>query len=264
MNNGYIGVVDSGVGGLDILNVLVKAFPNENFYYIGDNLNLPYGAKSKEQLEHYGITLAKYLKNNNTKMILIACNTLSLNAIHAMRMHVDIPIYGIVRPTIKGMLNDNDIKSILLIATRATINSHRYVDFLNELGPEINVYDVATPELVDYIEANKPELYNVTIKKYVDAYQDKVDGIILGCTHYPIIKDYFKKLYPHLKIFDAREQMKQLCFEKLKENNIVASANNKREIIIHATKSIIQLQNASAHFFNYQDTILKEGGISFE
>jgi glutamate racemase len=260
----YIGVVDSGVGGLDILKVLIKEFNHENFYYIGDNLNLPYGAKTKEQLEQYGIVLAQYLEAQGAKMIVIACNTLSLNAIEIMREHVSIPIYGIVRPTIKGMLNHKNIKHVLVLATQATVNSHRYVDFLNELDQDVIVYQQVAPKLVDYIEGNKIALIDDAIKEYVDIYQKKIDGIILGCTHYPIVRDHFIKLYPHLEFFDSRQQMKQLVKEKLNELNMKASINNKQVIKIHASKSISDLKSASEHFFNYDNVQLLEGGIFLE
>lgn len=259
MNN-YIGVIDSGVGGLDILNSLKADLKNESFYFIADNKHVPFGEKSKVQLEQYGIDLAKYLEKKDAKMIIIACNTLSLNAIDTMRKHVSIPIYGIVRPTVKGFLN-HGLKKVLVLATKATINSHRYVDFLNELDPSVEVYQQIAPKLVEYIESNRYDLIDDALKEYLDPYADKVDAIILGCTHYPIIIDNIKRLYPHLLLIDSRKQMVQLVNEKLDYHNCRAALDAKQEIIVQATGSIADLKKASESFFSYDNVKIREGSV---
>ncbi|MDF9867241.1 glutamate racemase [Bacilli bacterium PM5-3] len=256
----FIGVIDSGVGGLDILKYLSANIKDENFYFIADNKNVPYGMKSKEQLEEYGTNLAQYLEKKGAKMIIIACNTLSLNAIDKMREEVNIPIYGIARPTIKGFLN-YDLKSVLVLATSATIKSNRYADFLNELDPSVKVFQQQAPKLVEYIEGNRLDLIDDAIKEYVDPYIDQIDAIILGCTHYPIVLDNFKKNYPELLLVDSRKQMVQLVNEKLDFHNIRDIENNSREIIVQATKSIDDLKKASEHFFDFDKVTFCEGGI---
>jgi glutamate racemase len=258
----YIGVIDSGVGGLDILNCLRDSLKQESFYFIADNKHLPYGSKTKQQLEEYGIKLVEYLEKQDVKMIVVACNTLSLNAIDKMREHTKIPIYGIARPTVKKYLNSG-LSSVLILGTMATIKSNRYYDFLKELDPKIVVYQQAAPKLVDYIESNRSALIDGALSEYIDEYQDKVDGIILGCTHYPIIKEQIKKKYPHLYISDSRVSMVELVSSKLAYHNIISHSNN-REIILHASGSIEQMKQASNHFFDYSNVILKEGGIDFD
>lgn len=261
--NSCIAVVDSGVGGLDILNVLKDNLINECFIFVGDNANVPFGTKTKEELEVIGIRLAKYLEKQDVKMIVLACNTLSLNAIDAMREAIDIPIYGIARPTVKGFLN-HEKKSVLVLATSATISSHRYVDFLNELDSSVKVYEQAAPKLVEYIEANQLECINQALKEYIDPYIKKIDAVILGCTHYPIINSYISELYPDLLIIDSRKPMVKLINDKLDFHNIRASKENKQEIIIQATGSKEALKKASEHFFDYSKVELIERGINHE
>lgn len=256
--NKYIGVLDSGVGGLDILNSLKANLKDEDFYFIGDNKHVPYGSKTKEQIVEYGITLAKDVEAKGAKMIVIACNTLSLNAIDEMRKVVDIPIYGIARPTVKGFLN-YDLKSVLILATKATVNSHRYVDFLVELDPSVKVYQQVAPKLVDLIEANKLDEIDDAIKEYVDPYLDKIDAVILGCTHYPIVVDNFNRLYPNLVMIDSRKQMVQLVNEKLDFHKIRSSKKNNQKVIVEATGSIDNLVKASKHFFDYTNVELRNG-----
>jgi len=259
----YIGIVDSGVGGLDILVNLATNIKNENFFYIGDNLHVPYGEKTKEQLVTYGTKLAQYLERKGAKMIVVACNTLSLNAIDEMRDAVNIPVYGIARPTIKGFLN-HKLDNVLVLATKATINSNRYVDFLHELGPNVKVYQQEAPKLVEYIEGNKFELIDAAIVEYVDPYKDKIDAIILGCTHYPIVQANFERLYPSLLIINSRKQMVQLVNEKLDFHDIRNKEKIEQKIIVQATKSLAELKNASEHFFDYEQVETYEGGLNNE
>lgn len=254
----YIAVIDSGVGGLDILNNLIDNFKNESFLYIGDNLNIPYGIKTKHELEQIGARIIKYLENNNVKMIIIACNTLSVNAIDYLRSLTKIPIYGVVRPTAKNLLNQSDINSVLILATQATINTNKYYEFIQDFNKEIIIYQQPAPKLVNLIEANQLDLADEVLKEYIEPYHQKVDAIILGCTHFPILKDQIMKLYPDLLIFDSRKQMVQLLNEKLDFHQLRAKAIEQQEIIIIATKSIEELKKASQHFFDYENKILKK------
>lgn len=254
----YIAVIDSGVGGLDILNYFIENFPNESFLYIADNQNVPFGAKSKEQLEEIGKNIIKYIEKNNVKLIVIACNTLSVNAIDYMRKITNIPIYGIVRPTAKNLLNHSGIDSVLILATQATINTNRYYEYIVDFNDQIKIYQQPAPKLVDIIEANKIDEIDDVLIEYIKPYYDKIDAIILGCTHFPIVREHISKLFPNLVIFDSRMQMVQLLNTKLDYHNLRASKNDKQDIIIVASKSIEKLKDASSHFFDYKNKITKK------
>lgn len=244
-------VLDSGIGGLDILKTLREGLPAEDFHYLADNKNVPYGDKSKQELESIGLDLVKEAELNDAKMIVIACNTLSLNAIDIMREHTSIPIYGIVRPTIKGFLNHN-VDSVLVLATPATIKSQRYLDFLKELAPNIKVYQQEAKELALCIENNDIDSLDGLIKSYLDPYQDKINAVILGCTHYPIVQERFEQLYPALLFNNARLQMLQLVSDKLTLHQIKNQEDNKGSITIEATGSLNDLIKASHYFFDYE------------
>lgn len=256
--NKYIAVIDSGIGGLDILNQLLVNFKNESFLYVGDNLNVPYGIKTKEELEKIGHRIISYLEKNNVKMILIGCNTLSVNTIDYLRQITTIPIYGIVRPTAKNLLNHQEIKRVLILATQATINTNKYYDFIKDIDENIKVYQQPAPKLVELIESNQLDAVDDVLKEYIEPFYGKIDGIILGCTHFPIVKENIVKLYPDLSIFDSRNQMVQLLNEKLDFHEVRANHEAQQEVIIVATKSIDDLKKGSQHFFDYQNKILKE------
>ena len=252
-------VLDSGVGGLDILKALQVALPHENFHYIADNKNVPYGSKAKEELEKIGLDLVLRAEQANAKMIVIACNTLSLNAIDNMKEHTGIPIYGIVRPTIKGFLNHN-IDSVLVLATPATIKSRRYLDFLSELAPHVKVYQQEAPELATCIERNDTNNLDNLIELYIEPYKDKVNAVILGCTHYPIVDKNFRKLYPDLLFVNSRKQMVQLISDKLQLHKIKNMQCNEGSTLIEATGCLEDLINASQHFFDYNDKKIRIKG----
>lgn len=257
---GYIGVIDSGVGGLNILNTLIKNLPNEDFIFVGDNANVPYGSKTNDELKVIGVNLAKYLEDKGVKMIVIACNTLSLNAIDAMRSAVSIPIYGITRPTCKKFANTN-AKSVLVLATQATVNTNGYLRFIQEIDKEIIVFQEAAVELVDAIESNDLTNVDNIIEKHVSSYLNDIEAIILGCTHYPIVLDNFKRLYPNLLIIDSNDAILQLVTDKLVEHNLVNKDIHSQNIIVQATKSINQMKKAALHFFDFDNVKLLERGI---
>lgn len=256
--NKYIAVIDSGVGGLDILNFFIENFPNESFLYVGDNQNVPYGIKSKQELRVIGEKIIRYIEKSNVKLIIIACNTLSVNAIDYMRSITNIPIYGIVRPTAKNLLNHSGINSVLILATQATINTNRYYEYIVDFNSQITIFQQPAPKLVELIEANDLVNIDKVLNEYIDPYYEKVDAIILGCTHFPIIKKYINKLYPELIIFDSRMQMVQLLNTKLDLHNLRADENENQEVIIVASKSIEQLKKASSHFFDYSNIETRE------
>lgn len=257
---GYIGVIDSGVGGLNILDTLRKHLPNEDFIFVGDNANVPYGSKTSDELKVIGVNIAKYLEKQGVKMIVIACNTLSLNAIDSMREAVKIPIYGIARPTCKRFSNTNS-KSVLVLATQATINTNGYLKFIKDIDSSIVVYQKAAVKLVTEIEANNLDHIDDIIKEYVNPYLNDIEAIILGCTHYPIIMNNFKRLYPNLNIIDSNDALLQLVSDKLKEHNLLNNNSHQQIVVVQATKSIDQMKKAALHFFNFDNVKLLERSI---
>ena len=177
-----VGLFDSGVGGLTVLKTLIEKYPCNEYIYYGDTLNIPYGNKNKDELLKLSRNNINFLISKNVDIIIIACGTVSSNCLNELKKEYDIPILSIIEPTLE-YLNKSDYKNIGVIATNATINSHIFSENVKK-----NVYEIATPKLVTLIENNEFTDINSILHEYLDRYKDIIDVLVLGCTHYPIIK----------------------------------------------------------------------------
>ena len=228
-----IGLFDSGVGGLTVLKTLLKKYPNNEYIYYGDTLNIPYGDKSKEELLELARDNIKFLLTKNVEMIIVACGTVSSNCLDTLKKENDIPIYSILDTTI-DYLNNSTYENILVMATHATINSHIFKKNVKK-----NIYELETPKIVPMIENGDYTDLNKTLHSYLDGYKNKVDALVLGCTHYPIIKDEIKKIInadlvdmsDYIKINNDGSTSLKIFFSKIDDK------------IINNTKTILNLNN---------------------
>ena len=194
-----IGLFDSGVGGLTVLKTLLKKYPNNEYIYYGDTLNLPYGTKSKEELLKLARDNVDFLIDKKVDLIIIACGTVSSNCLNELKESYNIPIMSIVDDVI-NYLNNSNYNNIGVIATNATINSHIFKNNINK-----NVYEIATPKLVPLIENNNLDSIKDILHSYLDDYLGKLDVLVLGCTHYPIISNYIKSITDNIELIDMSE-----------------------------------------------------------
>lgn len=228
-----VGVFDSGIGGLSVLRELEKILPNEDFYYYGDSLNNPYGEKSDEELFEITSGVVDYLVNKGCRVIVIACNTATTRCMKYLReKYKDIIFVGTV-PAIK-VACDRDFKNTLVMATPATIESERTMELIRDnIRKDQNIYLVACPGLANAIEDNDQEKIEAILKDTFREYKDKeIDSIVLGCTHYPFIKEDILKEMPGVILLDgfrgvAMEVKRQL------ENNGLLSDKLSRKIVIY-------------------------------
>jgi glutamate racemase len=185
-----IGIFDSGVGGLTVANAISLLLPNEAIFYIGDTARIPYGNKSKDDIEKFSLEMTKFLLDKNCKAIVIACNTASAYALEAVRnTYPDIPVIA-MEPAVKPAIEQSKTGAIGVLATLGTLKSDRYSHLKDKFGQGIQILENPCLGLVDNIEAGKwndPEtilLLETILKPMVVAH---VDHIVLGCTHYPIV-----------------------------------------------------------------------------
>ena len=188
-----IGLFDSGIGGLTVVRALRDARPDLSYVYLGDTARTPYGGKSPETIRRYAEEAADFLLGQGAKTIIIACNTASaLAAEHLRARHPGLPIFEVVGPAVRAAVRASARKKIGLIATRATVGSGVYETRLKEADPAIEVVARAAPLLVSLVEENwidQPETASIVAKYLAPIRQAEVDALILGCTHYPILKD---------------------------------------------------------------------------
>ena len=186
-NKNPIGVFDSGVGGLSVLNELVKTLPNEHYIYFGDTLRVPYGDKSVEELLVYTKNILDYFQSRDVKAVVVACNTCSANTVNLIKDDYDFEIIGLIEPAAK-YVSSFDIKSVGLIATAATVKSNAYKNAIEPFG--IKVFQQSCPKLVKYVECGNTkgqEIKNVLGEYLKPLIDNNIQKLILGCTHYPFL-----------------------------------------------------------------------------
>lgn len=195
MDKRPIGMFDSGVGGLTILKEVKKTMPNEEIIYLGDTKRFPYGSKSKESIIEISRNCIKYLISKNVKLIVIACGTATSQSLDVLKQEFDIPIIGIIEPTVKYLKeNVHNKETIGVIATQGTIKSNAWENKILEQVDNVKIINEAAPLLATMAEQgwtnNKVAKY--TIKEYMKCFK-KVNRLILGCTHYPMFEELMKK-----------------------------------------------------------------------
>ena len=186
-----IGVFDSGIGGLTVASALSRRLPSEDIIYLGDTARVPYGTKSDRTVRRYAMECALFLLNKGVKFILIACNTASAVALDSQRETLRVPITGVVEPGVRAALRSTVRNRIGIIGTPSTIDSGAYQSRLKELSPNSQIYTKACPLLVPLAEEDRLEgpVVDLVLKEYLSAMKrSSIDTLILGCTHYPLLK----------------------------------------------------------------------------
>ena len=231
-----IGIFDSGIGGISILEKLKQLLPNENFIYLADNRNCPYGSKSKKEIISLSKKNCEKLIELNCKIIIIACNTSTTNSIKKLREIIAIPIIGI-EPGLKPAIHYTKTKNIGILATEKTLGSKLFFETLNQNRiDDIHIHEQIGYELVNLIEEgshSKQNLYKILEKYLVPMINKKIDCLLLGCTHYNHIKDIIEEIIPEdIKIVDTIAPVNKRVLNILKSNNILNKSTNKRTIKI--------------------------------
>ncbi|MFA5420596.1 MAG: glutamate racemase [Patescibacteria group bacterium] len=235
-----IGLFDSGVGGLTVLRGLIEKEPNYNYFYLGDNANVPYGNKSKEAIYSYSVKAVDFLYSKGCKIIIIACNSASSQALRKIQQeylptkYPDLKVLGVIRPIAEELNKYPKIKRVGVIGTKATIESDTYLDEIKNVRSDIEVFQKATPLLVPLIEeswARKPET-KMILKKYLRSLKmDKVDVLITACTHYPFLLGDIKRIMgKNCLVFDTEKIIADSFFdyiERHKELDIKKSASSE-------------------------------------
>jgi glutamate racemase len=187
-----IGIFDSGVGGLTVYRALHERLPNERFVYLGDTARVPYGTKSLATVERYAVENSKFLEAHGIKLLVVACNTASALALPAIRRAVRAPVIGVIEPGSRAAVEAAGGKNVGVIATEATINSGAYANAIAALGATGNVIERACPLFVPLAEEGwaNTDVARIVTKDYLsDFSHSSIAALVLGCTHYPILRD---------------------------------------------------------------------------
>lgn len=193
----HIGLFDSGVGGLTVLTELRKAFPLANFSYLGDTARLPYGNKAPETLLRYTIENMNFLDSLQVDAIVVACHSASSVVLNEKKSPNGTPLYNVITPSCQEAIDKTKNKTLGIMATKATTSSQVYPSHINSLDSSVKVISQACPLLVPLVEEGliQDEITKMALKRYIAPLkQAQVDCIVLGCTHYPILKSEIAKL----------------------------------------------------------------------
>lgn len=192
-----IGVFDSGVGGLTVAREIMRNLPNERIVYFGDTARVPYGSKSKDTIIRYAKQIIRFLRTQDVKAIVIACNTASALALEEVEKELDIPIIGVVEPGARVAAATTKNGKIGVIGTESTINSHMYPQLIKEYRPDVTVFGKACPLFCPLVEEGwlKDPVTEEVARRYLkDLLKEDIDTLILGCTHYPLLRSLLSGL----------------------------------------------------------------------
>lgn len=231
-NTKPIGLFDSGIGGTSIWKEIHSLLPNENTIYLADSINAPYGQKTKEEIIHLSIKNTEFLLEQNSKIIVVACNTATTNAIKELRAKYDVPIIGI-EPAIKPAAIHTKTKSIGILATKGTLSSELFYKTVSNLEG-INVIEQVGYDLVKLIEEGKIESDEIKglLKTYLQPMiEANIDYLVLGCSHYPYLVPQIKSILPEsVKIIDSGEAVARQTKSVLEKNNLLNNSNKKGDL----------------------------------
>lgn len=192
-----IGVFDSGVGGLTVVREIMRQIPQERIVYFGDTARVPYGTKSKDTVIRYSRQIVRFLKTREVKAIVIACNTASAYAMETLQREIDLPIIGVVKPGARVAARETAGGNIGVIGTEGTVGSHIYRDYIQSLRPDAQVFEKACPLFVSLAEEGwwKDPITEAVAERYLQEMKERrVDTLILGCTHYPLLRSTVRKV----------------------------------------------------------------------
>ena len=257
-----IGVFDSGVGGLTVAREIMRQIPNERIVYFGDTARVPYGSKSRQTVTKYSRQIVRFLRTQNVKAIVIACNTASAYALEQIEKEIEIPIIGVVKPGAVTAARVTENGKIGVIATEGTINSQIYTQYIKNLKADARVQGKACPLFVPLVEEGLLEdpVTDEIAQRYLSVLIDSgIDTLILGCTHYPLIRSTVGRVMGEKvtlvnPAYETAIELKRL----LKEKNMLqdirpALGTNQYQFFV---------SDGAEKFQHFANTIFKYGVLS--
>ena len=244
-----IGVFDSGVGGLTVLRELVRQIPRADYLYFGDTARLPYGSKSAETVARYAISSAQYLQQNGAEHLVIACNTASALALDAIAKAVEVSVLGVIEPGAERVSAVSKSRKAVVIATEGTVSSHAYKRALSARG--VAAEEKACPLFVPLVEEGwlehevTEQVAHVYLNGLFAGEFAAADALVLGCTHYPLLKPLLRRVVPqHVAIVDSAESTAAALAKKLK----LQDDGSQPDIRFFATDSVEKFRRAGEKF----------------
>ncbi len=236
-----IGVFDSGLGGVSVLNTISELMPNENLIYYGDSAFAPYGLKSSEEVIDRVFKIVDHLITRGIKALVIACNTATSVAVTLLREKYDMPILGL-EPALKPAIDDG-YKNVLVLATEVTIREEKFAKLSKKFEDKALIHKVPASRLVDIVESD-----NISLDTVSFALQDALkteqfkdyDAVVLGCTHFIFAKDQIQSLIPNAKIFDGNIGVTEHLIDLLSRNDLLNTGTKRETLFLSSDQVMIE------------------------
>lgn len=257
-----IGVFDSGVGGLTVAREIMRQIPNEKIVYFGDTARVPYGSKSKETVTRFSRQIVRFLQTFQVKTIVVACNTASAYALDELEREIEIPIIGVVKPGAKTAVEVTKNGRVGVIATDATIGSQIYTKYIKELNKDVTIYGKACPLFVPLVEEGlwQDPVTDEIARRYLTELIDiDIDTLILGCTHYPLIRSTLGKIMGEQvtlvnPAYETARELKELLEQK--------GLLNQEPPKLGANQYLFYVSDGAEKFKRFANSIIKYGILS--
>lgn len=251
-NNRPIGVFDSGVGGLTVVRALMERLPNEHIVYFGDTARVPYGVKSRSTIEHFSAQIVEFMLQNQVKALVIACNTIAAVAGHKVRqMAGNMPVLDVIEAGAKAALAITKNHRIGVIATSTTVNSNAYARAISKYMPNMRVSSQASPLLVPLVEEGwlDHEVTRLTVREYLKPLLvEKIDTLVLGCTHYPLLKPLLKQEAPEVELVDSSITTADAVADALTVANLLNSSGLSPDYRFYVSDIPLRFQTIGERF----------------
>lgn len=247
-----IGVFDSGVGGLTVVRALMERLPMENIIYFGDTARVPYGVKSRNTIEDFTAQIVEFLLQNEVKALVIACNTIAAVAGQKVRQTAGkIPVLDVIQAGAAAALGTTENNHIGVIATSTTVNSNAYARAIGARSPETRIVSQACPLLVPLVEEGwlDHEVTRLTVREYLKPLlADNIDTLVLGCTHFPLLKSLLKEEAPQVQLVDSSTTTAEETARVLAEQNLLNSHNPAPEYHFYVSDIPLRFQTIGERF----------------
>jgi len=247
-----IGIFDSGIGGLTVVKEVTRLLPREKIVYFGDTARVPYGVKSRETIVKFSIENTLFLLKKNVKMIVVACNTCSSIALPEIRRHFKIPMMGVIGPGAKEAVYATKNGRVGVIGTRATVHSGAYEAEMRRLDPRVKVFAQACPMFVPVVEegwVDDPAAKRIAERYLAPLKARKVDTLILGCTHYPLLKPLLHRIMgPSVRLVDSAQQVAAEVRQVLAQEGLLRVRSGRARHEYYVSDEVAIFRNVARRF----------------
>ena len=252
MDNRPIGVFDSGLGGLTVVKALKQLLPYESIVYFGDTARLPYGVKSQSLVKQFSKEITRFLLEKNAKAVIIACNTATAMALNFLKNEFkNVPIIGVIEPGSEKAICETTSRKVGVIGTIATISSGAYEKAIRQKDNKVEIISKACPLFVPFVEEGliNGSAINEIAKHYLSSFNYKVDTLILGCTHYPLLKSIISDNTENINLIDSASSVAEVAYKVLLDHKLLSVEKNSSVFDCYVTDLPMRFEELGNIFF---------------